>query len=241
MSSIAKNFIKFLFKRQQQRRQAKCEWNKGKAKWKYTDTKINTSIYIYIYKYVGIYASMYIRDAQSSLLRTRCSRPVGATDSDSLPPFRAFAHWKPLPVRLGCTLAMFVPLRELRSSFEEKWNKFKYIFSAFRIKQKDASSVATSPANCQSSPVPSRHPRTLLLFHLRPSQASAAAAPAGLLVCKALGQPLYFPAVCRLGFCVAASAALPAPFIVVVLPTPAALPLPLSLFTYLLLRFIILH
>lgn len=104
-------------------------------------------------------------------------------------------------------------------------------------------SVATSPANCQSSPVPSRHPRTLLLFHLRPSQASAAAAPAGLLVCKALGQPLYFPAVCRLGFCVAAaaSAALPAPFIVVVLPTPAALPLPLSLFTYLLLRFIILH
>lgn len=27
---------------------------------------------------------------------------------------------KPLPVRLGCTLAMFVPLRELRSSFEEK-------------------------------------------------------------------------------------------------------------------------
>lgn len=29
---------------------------------------------------------MYIRDAQSSLLRTRCSRPVGATDSDSLPP-----------------------------------------------------------------------------------------------------------------------------------------------------------
>lgn len=58
--------------------------------------------------------------------------------------------------------------------------------------------AASPPANCLSSP--SLSPSTTL------GQARAAA-PAGLLVCKALGQPLYFPAVCRLGFCLAAAAA----------------------------------
>lgn len=37
-------------------------------------------------------------------------------------------------------------LRALRCSFVQKWNKFKYIFSAFRIKQKDASLCCLPPA-----------------------------------------------------------------------------------------------
>lgn len=102
---------------------------------------------------------VYIRDAQSSLVRTRCVVAPLAPRSDSLAcPALSRARltrWKPLPVVTGwgCTLAMFVPLRKLRSSFEEKWNKFKYIFSAFRIKQKDASQrAAARPANCRSFP-----------------------------------------------------------------------------------------
>lgn len=59
------------------------------------------------------------------------------------------------------------------------------------------------PRSVAASP-PVFRPQFPLLLR-RPSQARAAA-PAGLLVCKALGQPLYFPAVCRLGFCLAAAA-----------------------------------
>lgn len=143
---------------------------------------------------------------------------------------------KPLPVRaVSCTLAMFVPLRELRSSFEEKWNKFKYIFSAFRIKQKDASQRC-----CFSS----QFPFPLLLLHLRPSARPGLLLLLGCSFAKPWASLFIFRPFAVLAFAslpLPLPVPLPAPFIVVVLATPAALPLPLSLFTYLLLRFIILH
>lgn len=184
---------------------------------------------------------VYIRDAQSSLLRTRCVAAPLAPRSDCLLPF-------PFPLAeslcpstdWGCTLAMFIPLRKLRSSFEEKWNKFKYIFSAFRIKQKERERDASqrAAANCRSSRH-QFHPSPHLLLLLLPCSCSCCA-----LLCS-FAKPWASLFIFR-PFAILAVAAFSLPFIVVVFPQlprlpRIRLPLPLSLFTYLLLRFIILH